>query len=301
MRVLPFLLLSSLVLLSACASKEPEYTSEASIYSAATRQLDNSQWEAAIRNLNSLEENFPFGAYAEQAQLELIYAHHQSGDQDAAIAAANRFIRLHPQHRNVDYAYYMLGLSSFTKDRGVMNRVMPIDSTQRDTGAAREAMGHFTQLLNRFPNSPYAADAKKRMLYIRNHMARYEIHVANYYFKRGAYIAALGRGRYVLENFPQTPATPDALAVVTQAYYMLKMTDQAKKTEDILRLNYPNYPALTKNGFNKDYIYNNGRSRILAFITFGLFSKDEITGFDTRTLYDAQYGAKVAAVTPPSR
>lgn len=290
MRFLPCLLLSSVVLLTACSSKEPEYTTEADLYNAATKQLENSQWEAAIKNLNSLEENFPFGTYADQAQLELIYAQYSSDEPDAAIATANRFIRLHPQHRNVDYAYYMLGMSSFTKDKGMFERVMPVDTTKRDPGAARESLANFTQLLNRYPDSTYAADAKKRMIYLRNYLARYEIHVANYYFKRGAYVAALGRGRYVLENFPQAPATPDALAVMTQAYYLLKMNSQANETLEILKLNYADYPALNKDGsFNQEFMYNNGRSRVLAWLTLGVFSKDEITGFDTREIYDPQY------------
>jgi outer membrane protein assembly factor BamD len=290
MRFLPCLMLTSLVLLTACSSKEPEYTTEASLYDAATKQLENSQWESAIRNLNSLEENFPFGTYADQAQLELIYAHYKSGEPDAAIATANRFIRLHPQHRNVDYAYYMLGMASFTKDRGMLERVMPIDISQRDPGAARESLANFTQLLNRYPDSNYAADAKKRMIYLRNHLARYEIHVANYYFKRGAYVAAVGRGRYVLENFPQSPAVPDALAVIVQGYQLLKLPEKSQEMLEILKLNYADYPALNNKGqFNYDYMYNNGKSPWLAYLTLGLFSKNEITGFDTRKLYDPQY------------
>ncbi len=290
MRFLPCLMLSSLVLLTACSSKEPEYTTEADLYNAATKQLENSQWESAIKNLNSLEENFPFGTYADQAQLELIYAHYSSGEADAAIATANRFIRLHPQHRNVDYAYYMLGMASFTKDKGMFERVMPIDTSKRDPGAARESLANFTQLLNRYPDSNYAADAKKRMLFLRNHLARYEIHVANYYFKRGAYVAAVGRGRYVLENFPQSPATPDALAVMVQGYHMLKMPEKSNEILEILKLNYADYPALNKKGeFDYDFMNNNGKSPWLAYLTLGLFSKNEITGFDTRALYDPQY------------
>src|SRR5690606_13633374 len=124
----------------------------------------------------------------------------------------------------------------------------------------------------------------------RNHLARYEIHVANYYFKRGAYLAAVGRGRYVLENFPQTPAIPDALAVMVQGYSLLKMDSQAEEMLEILKLNYADYPALGAKGeFNQQYMYNNGKSRWIPYLTLGLFSKDEITGFDTRTLYDPQY------------
>jgi outer membrane protein assembly factor BamD len=290
MRVMHFLLLSALVLLTACSSKEPEFTTEADLYHAAEEQLERSQWESAIKNLQSLEENFPFGTYSDQAQLELIYAQFSSDEPDAAIATANRFIRLHPQHRNVDYAYYMLGMSSFTKDQGMMARVLPVDITQRDPGAARDSLANFAQLLSRFPDSPYAADAKKRMLYLRNLLARYEIHVANYYFKRGAYLAATARGRYVLENYPKTPAIPDALAVMVQGYRLLEMSDQADEMLEILRINYSDYPALNKKGeFDNDYMYSNGNSRWLAYLSLGLFSKDEVTGFDTREFYDPQY------------
>ena len=141
MRALSLLLLSLTLILSACASKkEPKYTSEADLYQAAEEQLARSQWETAVKNLNNLEENFPFGTYADQAQLELIYAHYMAGDADATTATANRFIRLHPQHRNVDYAYYMLGMAAFSKDKGMFERVMPVDITRRDPGAARASL-----------------------------------------------------------------------------------------------------------------------------------------------------------------
>lgn len=302
MRVLPYLLLAAIISLSACSSKEEEYTTEADLYQAINEQLERSQWEAAIKNLNTMEENFPFGTYAEQCQLELIYAHYQSGEPDAAIATANRFIRLHPQHRNVDYAYYMLGMSTFTKDAGLFDRVMPMDMSKRDPGAARESLGHFTQLLNRFPDSSYAVDAKKRMLHLRNRLARNEIHVANYYFKRGAYVAALGRGRYVLENYPQTPAIPDALAVMIQAYHLMELPAQSDEMLAILKLNYPNYPALKEDGgFDYDYMQNDGQFNWVAWLTLGLFSKVEITGFDTRDLYDPAYTqAPDTTVTQPN-
>jgi len=300
MRVLANLLLIAIIGLSGCSSKEEKYTTEADLYQAINEQLDRSQWETAIKNLNTMEENFPFGTYAEQSQLELIYAHYQSDEPDAAIATANRFIRLHPQHRNVDYAYYMLGMSSFTKDSGVLDRVMPIDMSKRDPGAARESLGYFTQLLNRYPDSPYAVDAKKRMLYLRNRLARNEIHVANYYFKRGAYVAATGRGRYVIENYPLTPATPDAIAVMVQGYTMMKMPAQAQEMLDLLKLNYPDYPAINEDGtFNERFMYNDGKLNLVAWLTLGLFSKYEITGFDTRALYNPEFQEPSSANTTP--
>ncbi len=292
-RFLPLALFGAFALLTACSSsekKEEKFTSEADLYHAAEEQLDHEQWETAVKNLQKLEESFPFGAYAEQGQLELIFAYYNFNKPDEAIATANRFIRLHPQHRNVDYAYYMMGLSSFTKDKGMFERVMPTDMTKRDPGAARESLANFTQLLNRFPDSTYAADAKKRMLFLRNVLARYEIHVANYYFKRQAYVAAVSRGRYVIENYPQTPATPDALAVMVQGYHLLGMQDRANESLEVLRTNYPNFPAFDKKGdFDYDYANHNEDRNLFGTLTAGLFSKHDIIGFDTREIYDAEY------------
>jgi len=291
-RFLSIVLISSLAFLTACShsKKEEKFTSEADLYNAAEEQLEHEQWETAIKNLQKLEENFPFGAYAEQGQLELIYAYYSYNKPDEAIATANRFIRLHPQHRNVDYAYYMMGLSSFTKDKGMFERVMPTDLTKRDPGAARESLANFSQLLNRYPDSTYAADAKKRMLYLRNTLARYEIHVANYYFKRQAYVAAISRGRYVIENYPQAPATPDALAVMVQGYHFLGMQDRADEALNVLRTNYPDFPALNKAGeFDYEYAEHIGDRNLFGTLTLGLFSKQDTIGFDTREIYDAEF------------
>ena len=299
-RALHLLIIGSLVLLSACANKdrEPKTISEAELYEGAQNQLERGQWEPAIKNLQSLEENFPFGAYAEQAQLELIYAYYSAGTPDLVNAAANRFIRLHPQHRNVDYAYYMMGLSSFTEGRGMFERVLPTDLTKRDPGAARESLAHFAQLLARYPDSAYASDAKKRMLYLRNLLARYEIHVANYYFKRGAHLAATNRGRYVLENYHQTPAVPDALAVMVQGYHLLGLPELAEQSLRVLRENYPDHPALSETGeFDYQYSADTGERSWLSLITFGLFDKGEPVGFDSRELYDPEYQNP----TPPRR
>lgn len=293
MRVLQLLLLGGLmVLITACSNtdREPEYTSEADLYEAAQAQMRRSQWETAISNLQSLEENFPFGTYAEQAQLELIYAYYRSGDADMVSATADRFIRLHPQHRNADYAYYMKGLSSFTEGRGMFERVLPTDLTQRDPGAARDSLDHFAQLLSRYPDSIYASDAKRRMLYLRNLLARYEVHVANYYFKRGAYVAATNRGRYVLENFDTTPAVPDALAVMVQGYELLDMPELSAQMLEVLKLNYPEHPALNDDGsFDFQYSSDEGGRSWLSLITFGLFDKSEPPGFDTREQYNPEY------------
>lgn len=287
------LIVASVILLAACSSQEEtgqNYTTEKDFYEAAQRQLDNRQWQLAITNLQALESNFPFGTYAEQAQLELIYAYYRNYEPEASAAAADRFIRLHPQHRNVDYAYYMKGLASFTEGTGMFERFLPTDLTQRDPGAARQSFAHFSQLLARFPNSQYAPDARKRMIYLRNLLARYEIHVANYYMKRGAFVAAANRGRYVVENFQQSPAVPDALAVMVQSYHTLHLDDLAKNALLTLQTNYPDYPALNADGsFNFQHSSRLGDRSWLSYATLGLFDKKDPPGFDTRELYDPEY------------
>ncbi|WP_444929608.1 outer membrane protein assembly factor BamD [Microbulbifer sp. SSSA002] len=272
---------------------------EQAYYEMAQRQLRTSQWDLAIRNLRALEDNFPFGNYAEQAQLELIYAYYRNYENDAAIAAADRFIRLHPQHRNVDYAYYMKGLSSFTEGTGLFERFMPTDLTSRDPGSARESFAYFSQLMARYPESRYASDAQKRMIHLRNLLARYEVHVANYYFKRGAYLAAANRGRYIVENFQQTPAIPDALAVMVQGYHLMEMSDLEANALDVLRNNYPEHPAFNKDGtFNyKFYKGPSGRS-LVHRATLGLFEKSDPRGFDSRELYNPEYNRSETPLPP---
>ncbi|TQV71221.1 outer membrane protein assembly factor BamD [Exilibacterium tricleocarpae] len=280
------------LLLGACSSnepREPKGVTEQDFYEAAQKQLRANQWEFAIQNLQALEENFPFGAYAEQAQLELIYAYYKNFEHEAATAAADRFIRLHPQHRNVDYAYYMKGLASFTEGNSLFERFVPTDLTQRDPGLARESFAHFAQLLARYPDSSYAPDAKKRMIYLRNLLARSEIHVANYYFRRGAYLAATNRGRFVVENFQQTPAVPDALAVMAQGYYLLGMQELSDAAIKVLHTNYPNHPALENGVFNYDYGAVAVGESWISKVTFGLFDKREPPGFDTRELYNPEF------------
>lgn len=294
MRAATILFFSSFLLLSACSTTDeqegPKLSTEQEFYEAAQKQLNARQWDFAIQNLQALEENFPFGTYAEQAQLELIYAYYKNFEPEATTAAADRFIRLHPQHRNVDYAYYMKGLASFTEGRGLFERFMPTDLTQRDPGAARESFSHFAQLLARFPSSPYAADAQKRMIYLRNLLARSEIHVANYYIKRGAYLAAANRGRYVVENFQQTPAVPDALAVMIQSYELLGLQDLVDQSLAVLTANYPEHPALNEQGeFDFRYSTDTGERSFVSKATFGLFDKQEPPGFDSRVIYNPEY------------
>ena len=227
---------------------EPKTITEQDYYERVQRNLTSRSWALAIENLEALEAQFPFGTYGEQAQLELIYAHYESADYESATAAADRFIRLHPQHTNVDYAHYIKGLSLISESKGFLDSFLPRDDSKRDPGTARQAFATFTDLLHRYPNSVYAADARKHLVHLRNLLARHEIHVANYYFKREAYLAATNRGRYVVENFQRTPAVADGLAVMAQGYYLLNLKEHSANAAKTLATNFPDHPALNASG-----------------------------------------------------
>lgn len=252
MQVKHLLLIATLAFVGACSSKGDkvdENLSESQLYQQAQEDLDNNSYTNAVNKLKALESRYPFGRYAEQAQLELIYANYKNAEPEAARSAAERFIRLHPQHPNVDYAYYMKGLASFDQDRGLLARFLPLDMTKRDPGAARDSFNEFAQLTSRYPNSRYAPDAKARMIYLRNLLAAYEVHVGHYYLKRKAYVAAANRGRYVVENFQETPAVGDGLAIMTEAYQRLGLNDLADTSLQTLKLNYPDNPSLQDGKF----------------------------------------------------
>ncbi|MAT50006.1 MAG: outer membrane protein assembly factor BamD [Porticoccaceae bacterium] len=275
--------------------EEPEsetagYT-EKDFYNVIQRNLNARNWKLAIDNLQALEAQFPFGTYAEQAQLELIYAQYRSADYEAAIAAADRFIRLHPRHPNVDYAYYLKGLSLLSQSNSFFDNFLPTDQTARDPGSARESFAAFSELLARFPNSSYAADARKRMIHLRNLLARYEINVANYYFKRKAYVAAANRGRYVVENFQQTPSVPDGLAIMAEAYHLLGLQELSADAVQVLAANYPDYPALDANGvFTYQGVSEDESRGWIKSLTLGLYDNAQPPHYDTRAQYNpAQY------------
>ena len=275
MQVKHLLLIAILGLTAACSSSDTvdENLSETELYQQAQDDLDNSSYASAVSKLKALESRFPFGRYAEQAQLNLIFAYYKSMEPEAAKSAAERFIRLHPQDPNVDYAYYLKGLTSFEQDRGIMARFLPLDLTKRDPGAARDSFNEFAQLTSRYPNSRYSADAKERMIYLRNLLAAHEIHVGHYYIKRQAYVAAATRGRYVVENFQETPAVADGLALMVEAYQRLGLTDLAATSLEVLKLNYPESPNLVDGQFVSSEAEADNRTW-LSKATLGLLESD---------------------------
>lgn len=247
------------------------------LYRNVQRSLRAGNYQQAIENLERLEARFPFGRYAEQAQLELIYAHYMGFNPDAARTAADRFIRLHPQHPNVDYAYYLKGLASYNKNRGMLDRLFTTDIAKRDMSSARDAYAEFTELLTLFPASPYAPDARKRMLYLRNLLARHELHVANFYMERGAYVAAANRARFVVETYSKADAVPDALALLVEANYKLGLEDPAHDALQVLAKNFPEYDAFDQEGslVLAEQILNRDRSWT-NMMTLGLLDRPEV-------------------------
>ena len=247
------------------------------------RHLKNENFGLAVRSLQMLESRYPFGSYAEQAQLELIYAHYGAYEFEAATEAADRFIRLHPRHPSVDYAFYMKGLAAYDIEPGFFSRFIPSDDTKRDVSHIQVAFAEFAQLLARYPDSAYAPDARQRMVHMRNMLARHEIHVANYYFRRGAYMAALNRGKYVVEHMQQTPSVADGLAIMAQAYLLLGLNDLADDSIDVLCENFPDHPNLAS-GCDFDSVYTtDGLQRSwVNQATLGLFDPPKPPQFNYR-------------------
>ncbi|MGA2654861.1 MAG: outer membrane protein assembly factor BamD [Gammaproteobacteria bacterium] len=209
------------------------------IYVQAERNLMEGRYEKAIEGYKSLENQYPFGDYTEQAQLSLIYANFRADQLPAALTAADRFIRLHPRHPHVDYAYYMRGMIKTSESISTSSRVLPLDLTLRDPSNWQAAYTYYMEMLNRFPNSRYAPDARQRLIALRNHLAQYEINVANYYMGRKAFLAAALRAQVVLKDYPETPQRIDALAIMAKAYEGLGLDDLAEKSYAVLELNDP--------------------------------------------------------------
>ncbi len=250
-------------------------TTEEQFYRRALDQLNSSNFRGAIATYQALESRFPFGRFAAQAQIEIVYAYYRNNEMEAARAAADRFIRLHPDNENVDYAYYMKGLSSFAANRGLLNRFLPTDPTKRDPGRTQESFSDFAQLLALYPDSPYAADARARMVFLRNSLSAYEIHVANYYLERRAYIAALRRGQYVVENFQGTPAVADGVAIMVECYLRLGLNDLADTSLALLKENYPQHASIDDDG---SFIIQTEITNpsLLYTVTFGLLGDNRV-------------------------
>lgn len=254
--------LSALALAAAvlvgCASSDTQDSipdvPEQQLYQQAQQSLDNGRYSAAVTQLETLDSRYPFGDYAQQAQLELIYGYYQISNWESARAASTRFIRLHPDHPQVDYAYYMRGLAAWQAGRFSLEGLDLIDISKRDLGSTRDAYADLGEVVRRFPDSPYAADARQRIIYLRNVLARSELQVADFYLRKQAYVAAVERGRWVIEHYPQAQGSDDALAAMIEGYMGLGMTDRARETLAILIHNAPDYSRLNGQTFQPRYV-----------------------------------------------
>ena len=258
-RELRSLALLGVFLLSGCGLlgekiDETKGWSVSKLYSEARAELGNANYTEAIALYEKLEARYPYGRYAQQAQLEVAYAHFKDNEPALAIAAADRFIKLHPNHPSVDYAYYLKGLANFNDDLGLMHIISRQDLTERDPKAAREAFEAFEELVKRFPQSRYSKDARQRMAYLVNALASHEVHVARYYLKRGAYIAAANRAKSALRNYPQAPANEEGLLIMVKAYDAMGLIDLRDDAERVMTKNFPNSKYLSgKAGTDKPW------------------------------------------------
>jgi outer membrane protein assembly factor BamD len=210
------------------------------LYGEAKDAISNKDYAKAIKYLEKLEARYPYGRYAQQAQLEIAFANWKDGERASAIAAADRFIKLYPNHPNVDYAWYLKGLINFYDAQAFLAWFTTPDMSDRDPKGAREAFAALKELLTRFPQSKYAEDAAARMRYLVNSLAGYEIHVARYYMKRGAYIAAANRAQFAIQTYPQAPAIEEAVLILAKAYDALDMSELRDGADRVMRTNFPN-------------------------------------------------------------
>ncbi len=255
-RILPLLFpgllaLSLSLFLSACAifgdPKEIDDTKgwqAERIYQAGEEKMSDKDYDKAIAYFQKLESRFPHGKYAAQAQLEIAYAQYKKQDPVSCVAEADRFIKLHPNHPNVDYAYYLKGLASFN-ERGIVEKYTGQEISDRDPKALKQSFAAFKELTERYPKSRYYKDATQRMVYLVNTLAQYELHVARYYMKRQAYLAALNRAKYVLEYYPNSTSVEEALVIMVSAYDYMDLQDLKTDTIRILKTNYPQNPLIT--------------------------------------------------------
>ncbi len=237
------------VMLASCgllpeAQDETRGWSAQKLYNEAKSELNNRNFESAIKYYQKLESRYPYGRFAQQAQIEIAYAYYKDGELAQATAATERFIKLHPNHPNVDYAYYLKGLINFNDDLGWFGYLSGQDLSERDAKAAREAFDAFKDLATRFPDSRYAPDSIQRMNYLVNALALAEIHVARYYMKRGAYVAAANRAQFALKTYPQAPANEEGLVILVNAYGTMGMKDLRDDAERVLKKNFPDSPYL---------------------------------------------------------
>jgi outer membrane protein assembly factor BamD len=232
------------LLTTACSSKKSKKPKIADkppveLYSDAHHALDSANFEKATEILEALDSRYPFGPHSEQVQLDLIYSYYKRDETALALANIDRFIRLNPTHPDLDYLYYLRGLTHMASDQQFFQDLFGIDRFNRDPSHSIQAFKDFGQVINNYPNSQYAEDARLRSIFIKNKLARYEIQIAKWYIKRDAFVAAINRAKTVLNNYPDTSSTKDALEIMIQGYDALELEVPKQNALAVLELNYP--------------------------------------------------------------
>ncbi len=234
------------------SSQTKSQQSAKELYDEAKGQMKDGNYEAAIKNYELLQSRYPYGRYAQQALMETAYSYYRQGEAESAISVADRFIKQYPDNQNVDYVYYVKGLANFYADSGFLKNLSGQDPTERDPKAAQDSFAAFKDLVTRFPKSKYAPDSRIRMQYLVNALAKYELHVASYYLRRGAYIAAVNRAQSVLTQYPSSPSTRDALGIMVKAYDALGMTQLRDDAQRVLEKNGGSDAAIAQAGKPKE-------------------------------------------------
>lgn len=229
--------------LAACGALEQDPTIKwdaERLYKEAQEEMSLGNWQRTRELLEKLEARYPFGQYAQQAQMQVAYTYYKEGETAQAIVAADRFLKLNPNHENADYVQYLKGLCLFNYDTGLLGRFLTQEPSRRDPKSMREAFDVFKELVQRWPDSKYAEDAQARTVFLVNALAQSEINVARYYLKRGAYVAAISRAQGAVREYSETPAVKEGLEILVEAYTKLGMPELAADSERVLKLNYPN-------------------------------------------------------------
>jgi len=271
MRIIIILL--AMITLAACSSsgkRQNAELTEIEIYQKAVKAIDDDNYFLAVETFQKLESRYPFGKYSEQAQLEMIFAQYKAQDLENSRASAERFIRLHPEHDNVDYAYYLKALTTYELGLSLVERYFTDEQAQRDAQPARDSFQEMFELIRKFPDSEYAPDARQRMIYLRNRLALHEIHVAHYYLKRHAFLAAANRGKNIVENYQGTDHVADGLALMVEGYELLGQQDLADKSLAVLKANFPEHPQLVDGKFEHTDWAQRDHKSIWNVVTFGL-------------------------------
>lgn len=238
------------LLLAACATTHVDKTKDWTaqhFYVSGRKALAAKEYGRAIKRFETLEARYPYGNYAKRAEMDVAYAYYRNDDDPSAIAAANRFIRLHPIDPQIDYAYYLKGLAHFNAHRSIIYRLFRRNNLiDRDDKNALKAIQAFRQVVTRYPQSVYAHDAYQRMIYLTNLLGQNNVDVARFYYKRGAYVAAVNRTRYVIRHYQQTPAIQEALGIQAMAYRRMGLFGLSRATTRVLKTNFPQSPYLVK-------------------------------------------------------